>query len=308
MFNICKNKVWLLLLPIALIIAGIIGFIVNGGFQQDIDFAGGTTMHIAIGKTLTSEEREELAKIYTQAAGIEQQAIVQTTGTNGSEVIIKTTSLEEEQKTAAFNAVKEKYGLEDSAMLGTSSQSASYGNEMKFNTLLFSVIAALLMLVYIAFRFEWRSAIMAVLALIINILVMLSVYALFKIPLSTSFIAAILTVLGYSINDTIIIFDRIRENVRFAKKESATSVAERSIWQTFNRTINTVLTTLITIVILYFMGVQAIKDFTLPLIIGILSGAYTSIFIAGPWWAAWKDADTNAIAQAKGGQAKSKKK
>ena len=134
---------------------------------------------------------------------------------------------------------------------------------------------------------------------------MLSVYAVFRIPLSTAFIAAILTVMGYSINDTIIIFDRIRENMRFSKKETATEIAEKSIWQTFARTINTVCTTLITIVILYFMGVSAIKDFAFPIIVGILCGAYTSIFIASPWWGAWKDTDKGSSKQV---YAKGKKK
>ena len=300
MFNVTKNKLWLLLLPIVLIIAGVIGLVINGGFQEDIDFAGGTTMQIAMGKTLSSSEREELSSIYTTAAGLDQKAIVQVTGDNGTEVIVKTLSLNDEQKTAAFNAVKDKYGLSDEAMLATSSQSASYGNEMKTKTLLFSIIAALLMLIYITFRFEWRSAIMAVLALIINVLVMLSVYALFKIPLSTTFIAAILTVLGYSINDTIVIFDRIRENTRFAKKEGVTSVVEKSIWQTFTRTINTSCTTLITLVILYFMGVPSIQDFAFPIIIGILCGSYTSIFVASPWWAAWKETDKKTAVPAKG--------
>lgn len=302
MFNVYKNKLWLLLLPIVLILAGVVGLVVNGGFHEDIDFAGGTTMQIAMGRALSSEEREELASVYTEAAGIDQTAIVQLTGDNNSEVIVKTISLTEEQKTAAFNAVKEKYSLADEAMLATSSQSASYGNEMKTRTLLFSLIAALLMLVYITFRFEWRSGIMAVVALMINVLVMLAVYAIFKIPLSTTFIAAILTVLGYSINDTIIIFDRIRENAKFAKKESMASIAERSIWQTFTRTINTSCTTLITIVILYFMGVSAIRDFAFPIIIGILCGSYTSIFVASPWWAAWKDASSKKLATAKAGK------
>lgn len=140
---------------------------------------------------------------------------------------------------------------------------------------------------------------MAVVALILNTLVMLSVYALFKIPLSTTFIAAVLTIMGYSINDTIIVFDRIRENVRLLKKEGVTVVVEKSIWQTFGRTINTVATTLITIVLLYFMGVSSIRDFAFPIIIGILSGAYTSIFIASPWWAAWKESDAKAAQQRK---------
>ena len=290
MFSVTKNKLWLLLLPVVLILAGVVGLIVNGGFKEDIDFAGGTSMQINIGKTLSGAERDDLAKTYAAAAGLDLTPIVQTTGQNFDQVVVKSTVLTEEQQTAAFTAVKDKYGLADEAMMSVASQEASYGNEMKFNTLLFSLIAAVLMLIYISIRFEWRRGVMAVAALAINVLVMLSVYALFGIPLSTTFIAAILTVLGYSINDTIVIFDRIRENMKYAKKESATEVTEKSIWQTMARTINTSLTTLITIVILYFMGATALKDFALPIIIGVICGSYTSIFVASPWWAAWKDA------------------
>ena len=145
MFNVTKNKLWLSLLPIVLILCGIVGYFANGGFREDIDFAGGTSMQIAIGRSLSGDEREELAVVYSEAAGVEQTAVVQATGANFSEVIVKTTSLSEEQKTAAFNAVKEKYSLDDAAMLSSASQSSSYGNEMKRNTLLFSFIAAILM-------------------------------------------------------------------------------------------------------------------------------------------------------------------
>ena len=278
MFSVTKNKVWLLLLPIVLILAGVVGLIVNGGFREDIDFAGGTSMQINIGKALSGAERDELGQTYAEAAGIDITPIVQTTGQNFDQVVVKSTVLTEEQQTAAFAAVRDQYGLTDEAMMSVSSQEASYGNEMKFNTLLFSLIAAVLMLIYISIRFEWKRGVMAVAALAINVLVMLSVYA------------AILTVLGYSINDTIIIFDRIRENMKYSKKETATEITEKSIWQTMARTINTSLTTLITIVVLYFMGATALKDFALPIIIGVICGSYTSIFVASPWWAAWVDA------------------
>lgn len=287
MFDISKNKMWLLLLPIALIIAGVVGYFANGGFMQDIDFAGGTSMHIAIEKPVTSEDRVQIKTLFEDATGA--SATVQTTGQNSNEIIIKSTELNQEQRDAGFGAIKEAYSLTSEGPLGVDNQNASYGNEMKLRTLLYSLIAALLMLIYISIRFELRSAIMAVVALMINTLIMLSVYAIFRIPLSTSFIAAVLTIMGYSINDTIIVFDRIRENLKITKKESVTSVVEKSIWQTFGRTINTVATTLITIVILYIIGVPDIRDFAFPIIVGILSGAYTSIFVASPWWASWKE-------------------
>ncbi len=289
MFNITKNKVWFLLVPVVLIIAGVVGLFVNGGFKEDIDFAGGTSMQYDMGKTLSGAERDEVAQLYVDTLGLEVKPVVQTTGQAFDQIIVKSLSLTDEQKTAIFDAMKAKYSLADDALLGTASQAASYGNEMKTNTLLYSLYAAILMLIYIAIRFEWKKGVMAVFTLIINVAVMLSVYAIFGIPLSTTFIAAILTIIGYSINDTIVIFDRIRENTKRAKKMSATEITEQSVWQSMRRTINTSITTLVTIVLLYFMGATTIKDFAFPIIIGILCGSYTSIFVAAPWWAAWAD-------------------
>lgn len=289
MFNITKNKVWFLLVPVVLIIAGIVGLFVNGGFREDIDFAGGTSMHYSMGKTLSGAERDDVAQLYTDTLGLTVKPVVQTTGQAFDQIIVKSLKLTDEQKNLVFEAMKTKYGIGDDALLGSESQDPSYGNEMKASTLLFSLIAAALMLVYIAIRFEWKKGVMAVATLAINVAVMLAVYALFGIPLSTTFIAAILTVVGYSINDTIVIFDRIRENTKRAKRMSATEITEQSIWQSMTRTINTSVTTLITIVLLYFMGATAIRDFALPIIIGIVCGSYTSIFVAAPWWAAWAD-------------------
>lgn len=153
------------------------------------------------------------------------------------------------------------------------------------------MIASVAMLIYIAIRFEIRFGVAAVLALVHDILIMLSVYAILQIPVNSSFIAAILTIVGYSINDTIVIFDRIRENLRFMKKVSYTELADVSITQTMARSINTILTTLFTITAVYFIGVSAVKELALPLIIGIISGCYSSIFIASPIWVLWKNAE-----------------
>ena len=140
---------------------------------------------------------------------------------------------------------------------------------------------------------------MAVVALAINVLIMAAVYTITYIPLNTTFIAAMLTVIGYSINNTIVIFDRIRENQKSRKKdESIFAMTDRSILETMGRTINSTITTLITIVLIFILGVSTIKQFALPLIVGIIAGAYTSIFIASTFWAAWKESDVQAKALA----------
>ena len=289
--NICKNKLKTLLVPIAIIVIGIVMFLVNGGFNFDVEFLGGIKMEIAMDDVNTSEIKTYLE----EKTGI-NPIIVQTTS---SGVSLKPQPIEEEKKNEIFAAMKEKYSLEDSALLSVNSASASFGKQVQSKTILFTLIAILCILAYIAIRFEWRSAVMAVFALALNILVMFAVYAIFQIPLNTTFIAAMLTVIGYSINDTIVIFDRIRENMRGynpRKNGTVSNLVDRSITECMGRTICTSITTLITIILLYFIGVTAVKEFALPLIIGIACGTFTSIFVATPFWGAWKDAEYEAKA------------
>ena len=286
MFSFTKNKVWFLLLPIIIIAIGVVFYFVNGGFNMDIDFVGGVKMTVATeGKAdMTNEAVKDAVKA---ATGID--ATVQSVSTN--QMMIKTVPITDEQKDAVFAAVKEKFSLTEEQPLSTSTASPNFGIEMQQKALLFALIAALLMLVYISIRFEWRSGVMAVVTLLMNVLVMVSVYVTFKVPINTTFVAAILTIIGYSINDTIVIFDRIRENVRMSKKESYNTIVDRSIAQSITRSINTSITTLITIVLLYILGVPSVKDFAFPLIIGVIIGTYTSIFVASPLWAAWKETE-----------------
>lgn len=311
MLKICKNKLLYLILPVAIVLAGVAGLFINGGFQQDVDFAGGSTMQISMGRTLSDAERKTIEDEVKNAAGIETAPRVQMTGAGFSDVLIKTSVLNDDQIKAAFEAVKKAFPTElekaEFKDVSTSIQTASYGNEMKRKTLMFSIIAALAMLVYIIIRFDWRSAVMAVISLAINVLAMLAVYALFRIPLSATFIAAVLTIMGYSINDTIVIFDRIRENTKKNPNMTNEELADKSIYESLTRTINTSVTTLITIVILYFMGATTLKEFALPIIIGIVVGSYTSIFVASPWAASWKDAAIKAK-KAKAALARTSKK
>ena len=293
--NVTKNKTKTLLIPIAIIIIGIVMFFVNNGFNYDVEFMGGIKMEVAMNGKVNTQEIKEFLEGETGVNPI----IVQTTS---SGVSIKTQPIEEEVKTQIFDKMQEKYSLEEDALLSTSSASASFGKRVQAKTLLFTLIALLCILAYIAIRFEWRSAVMAVFALFINILVMMSVYSTFQIALNTTFIAAMLTVVGYSINDTIVIFDRIRENMRGynpRKNGTVSDVVNRSINECMGRTICTSITTLVTILLLYFIGVTAVKEFAFPLIIGITCGTFTSIFVATPFWAAWKDAEYEAKAQRK---------
>jgi len=139
-----------------------------------------------------------------------------------------------------------------------------------------------LMLVYISFRFEWTFGVAAVVALFHNVLIVLGIFSIFQWELDGAFIAAILTIVGYSINDTIVIFDRIRENLRLKTRDDLTTLLNKSIMQTMNRSVNTVLTVLFPLVTLYLFGGSTIKIFVLTMLIGFVVGAYSSIFIASP--------------------------
>ena len=289
--NVTNNKIKYLLIPIIIVIAGIVMYFVQG-FNFDIEFMGGIKMQVNMGQTFKNEEVSSYLEEKTDVTPI----IVQTVG-DGTQASIKTQPIEEEKKNEIYSALKEKYGLQDDAPMSVTSASASFGNQVQRKALIYTLIAILCILAYIAIRFEWRSAITAIIALIINIFVMMAVYTISYTPLNTTFIAAMLTVIGYSINNTIVVFDRIRENMKGynpKKGETISEITNRSINESMGRTINTTITTLITIVVLYIVGVQSIKEFAFPLIVGVLAGAYSSIFIASPWWAAWKESEEDA--------------
>ena len=311
-FDIVKNRVKFLLIPAVIILVGVIMYFVNSGFNYDIEFIGGVKMEIAMDGDKNTEEIRDFLESETGISPI----VVQTTE-NG--ISIKTKAVEEkaakkeekadnaeeavlnqskdENAGKIFEALKAKYDLTDEALLSESSASASFGKQVQGKAFLFTAIAVLLILLYIAIRFEWRSAVMSVVALLINILVMMAVYAITYTPLNTTFIAAMLTVVGYSINNTIVVFDRLRENMKLRNPKrgiTVSTVVNTSIWESMGRTINTTITTLITIVLLYILGVTSVKEFAFPLIIGVIAGAYSSIFIASTFWASWKESAEEA--------------
>lgn len=168
--------------------------------------------------------------------------------------------------------------------------SPTTGRDLARSALWMSLLACIAILIYVTIRFEFTSGVVAVIALVHDVLILLGIYSIARISVDTNFIAAVLTVLGYSINNTIVIMDRIRENTRHARKESYAEIADKSILQTLNRSINTTITTLLTIGMVYILGVSSIKQFALPIIIGIAIGFYSSVFDVGSLWATWKDA------------------
>jgi len=283
MYDVIKHKWIFFNTSIVLLLIGIIS-IVFVGFNQDIDFTGGTTMYVKIGADFNNDDVIALA---TEAIGV-APSTVQKAGTDNTEVVIKTHSLDSDQRAKLFSAVQAKYNLPQEALLSADNVTASVSNELVTNSFWQVVMATLLILVYITFRFEFKSGLAAVIALLHDTIFVLGFYSIFRLPINSTFIAAILTITGYSIMDTIVIYDRIRENSRIMKKVAFSEIVNKSIWQSATRSIYTPISALITIVALYIVGVPAVKEFALPIGIGIIVGTYSSNFIASPLWDVFK--------------------
>ena len=286
--NILKHyKVWFAI-SLCIILVGGVMFAING-LNQGIDFQGGTQIQYDLNENYDTSVIEDGLKDL-EFNGEKLEASVIKTGINETadqEVIIRTTTpLSTDDRLTIDQVIKSTY--KDAIHRSTDQYSASVGDEIKNKAVLAVVIAAVGMLLYITLRFEIVFGITAIIALLHDVLILLSVYAVFQVPVNSAFIAAVLTVVGYSINDTIVVFDRIRENVKFEKRPDYFEVANRSLSQTITRSINTSITTLLVIGSLYIFGVDAIKELAFPLLAGVLAGTYSSIFIASPLWAMWK--------------------
>lgn len=268
-----------------LVIIGGITYGMITGYKFDIDFKGGTKIEVDLKESF---DNNDISNIVNSIIG--QTPLVQQTSSGESTVAITTEAISEEQSESVVNALKEKYTNMDEPSIRN--VQPSYGKELLESALLAVTVAVIIILLYITIRFKtlgFTAAITATLALVHDALFVIAVYGIFKLPINTSFVAVILTIIGYSINDTLVIYDRIRENKRkLAKTPDTKEVINKSISQTMTRTIYTSLTTIIVIVVVYIFALinnqQVLKEFSLPLIIGILVGTYSSIFIASPLW------------------------
>ncbi len=281
MIVVARSKIWFGL-SLAIMILGL-AFAMFRGINVGIDFTGGTMMQFDMGRTVEVTEVEKTLEKFQLAPEILHA------GKDKTEVILRTkTDLNNDLRMEIFQAMKAQFNLEDSALVSAEQFGPSIGKEIQMKAVYGVMAACVFMLVYIWLRFEITFGIAAIISLVHDVFILLAVYAIFYIPVDTSLIAAVLTVVGYSINDTIVIFDRIRENARFLKKNAYDELADQSINSTLGRSINTSLTTLIVIFVMYLLGVESIKNFAFPLLIGIAAGTYSSIFIASPVWAIMK--------------------
>ena len=312
-FSIVKKFPIFAIISLILMAPGLIGLVTlpfgMNLFNMDVDFVGGTSMTFDIHEEVTSElSGTTIPELVEEATGVAPSS-VQKTGDNGEQVLIKCTKLDNAQQTAVVDAMQEKFGITDDDTQNISDVNATIGKEMQGKAITAALVAVVLMLIYITLRFELTSGLAAVTCLAHDLLIVLSAYIVFRVPFNTTFIAVALTILGYSINSSIIVFDRVRENRKYARRELFEDTVEKSLWQTVGRTINTSITTLLTVGMIFIFGVTSLRQFTLPMIIGIIAGAYSSLFLAGSLWAKYrgllrKNQREKAIAKAK----KSKKK
>ena len=266
-----KTKIWFGI-SLTIILIGIFS-IATQGFEYGIDFKGGTIVEINMVKTFNKVDVDNIVKKYLP----DYQSVI----VNNTSVQIKSSNTDNNSITAMIKDITSKY--KGSSLTNNESIGASIGSETKSKAAQAVALAVVAILAYVAVRFEIKFGIAAILSLIHDVLIMLTVYSVFRFPIDSTFIAAILTVIGYSVHDTIVVFDRIRENQKFLRKADTVLLLNASITQTMARSINTVLTVLITLTSV-FIFVPSIRDFTGSLLIGITSGAYSSIFIASPFW------------------------
>lgn len=271
-----------LIISLLFLVVGMVFFFTKG-LNYSIDFQSGSLLYYKLSSPLTSDQ---IAKIRNIAKSLYEKATVQT-GSEGKEIWIRTKFLNEEEVKKLSSEVEKVLGRYDGKELTTIEPTIS--KELREKAILASILAIIIMLVYITVRFRFDFAIAAILSEIYVLLATIALFSIFQLEVGPSFIAAILTLLGYDINDTIIVFDRIRENMKQNPKENFTSLANRSINQTLARTIYTVLTTLLAITPLLIWGGSVLKPFIIALYFGIIVGTYDTIYIALTLLCEWKD-------------------
>lgn len=287
-FDILKrSKLWFAI-SLLIIIPGIFCMFTKG-FNFGIDFTGGTIIEMEFQQEVTLPQVRDVLREYNL-----DNATIQLSGDVSNveaskDVMIRTMDLEENERKAVMASLKDEIG--DYTVLREEKVGATIGGELITDALMATVISWILIILYVSYRFEWRFGIAAILTLIHDVLIVLSVFSFLQKQVDSSFVAAILTIIGYSINDTIVIFDRIRENQRlhFKRGGDLNELANRSIYQTLTRSLYTVFTILFTTFALYFFGGDTTKDFSFALLIGFFSGSYSSIFIASPLWVVLKN-------------------
>jgi SecD/SecF fusion protein len=275
-FNIIKHRKKYYVITVIILL---IGLSIGGirGFNYGIDFTGGTMLQMDL---KTHVETSQIKKVLDNN---DIDAEIVYAGENREQVIIRTIqSLDNDARAQIINDMEAEFGITDEDVLAVEQFGPSVGKELRNNAIMAVLIASLGMLIYIIIRFEWKFGVAAIAGVAHDILMVIAFYGLFHVTINSPFIAGVLTVVGYSINDTIVVFDRIRENLGIMKKNNTSDLVDTSVNQTLGRSIMTSFTTLVVMIPLYILTSSTIREFTMPLMIGVLVGCASSIFIASP--------------------------
>jgi SecD/SecF fusion protein len=280
------KKMWWFAISAVIIVAGI-GSLATRGLNLSIDFKSGSRLVVSFSRDTSVDEIREVVN------GLDYgESVVQTIG--GGRYQVSLEALDAEQENVVVSELDSKIGLQvlpDTGQLDKSWKSVgpTFGRQV-LNSMIQAVVAAwILLIIYVSVRFEYKMAVATLAALVHDLLITVGIYSIVGREVNTATVAAVLTILGYSLYDTIIVFDRVRENSPRAKRGGYGDMVNRSIWEVMARSIITTLLVLLPVVCLFFFGGATLKDFAFALIIGISSGAYSSIFVASPLLALWKE-------------------
>lgn len=276
-FDFVKSSKKFFIISIVVTVIGIVSLAIHG-LNYGIDFQSGTSVDVTLSKAVDKETTEQFLK--TQELG--EHTL--TTAPNRLTIRFKEALDDVQEKAFRANFSAQ---IDDQAEYEVNIVDADIAVEQQRNALIGMLVACLGIVIYMSIRFEWRFGLAAVIGLAHDAFIVISIFSIFQWQVNLPFIVAVLTIIGYSVNDTVVIFDRIRENMRFAKLKTPADVVllvNRSVWQTLTRSINTVVTVLAGAICLFIFGSESIRLFSLAMVIGLFVGAYSSIFISSPLW------------------------
>lgn len=282
-FDFARSAKRFLLISAIITVLGIAAISVFG-LNYGIDFSAGTSVDISNTKSI----EESKTRTFLDSENLGKYSLTTSTSDNRVSIRFKEALTQEQEKKLKADYFAQ---LDDGASFEVNVVDPEIAKEQQQSALIGMAIACIGIVLYVSIRFEWRFAIAAILSLVYDAFFVIAVFSIFRLEVNLPFILAVLTIIGYSINDTVVIFDRIRENLRFAKLKTPgdlDDLVNKSIWQTLARSINTVITVLIAAVCLFIFGSESIKLFSLAMIVGLASGAYSSIFIASQVWLYFK--------------------
>lgn len=300
-FEVVKNKNKFFLLSAVIIALGIVFYFING-LQLDVEYRGGTRILIETNSEIDTNQADAVVE-EVLGKSVTTQSLKTYNPEDEDKMIYmlrfdiaSDETLTDEERTLVYDTVASNFDVKENGNHDMLSVSPTIGKETLLNGLKACFIASVLIVLYVTWRFSalsgFSAAITAIIALLHDVAVVFSLYTIFRLSVSEVFITAVLTIIGYSLNNTIVVYDRVRENNKIMKKQAIEEIVDASINQSFSRTINTSVTTLITIVCLYIFAavnnISSLMEFSLPLIVGFVAGTYSSLFIASPLWMMWR--------------------